>query len=63
MLLTRREAIAGCCGGLALLRGPSALAEASYPNQTDAGQFCRFRQDRGRSLGGHRPRVGRRAGM
>ena len=35
MLLTRWEAIAGCCcGGQALLAEPSALAEASYPNQT-----------------------------
>lgn len=35
MLLTRREAIGGCCaGGLALLTEPSALAEASYPHQT-----------------------------
>jgi tripartite-type tricarboxylate transporter receptor subunit TctC len=32
MLLTRREAIAG--GGLALLTGRPALAEAAYPNRT-----------------------------
>jgi tripartite-type tricarboxylate transporter receptor subunit TctC len=32
MLLTRREAIAGC--GLALLAGRPALAEAAYPNRT-----------------------------
>jgi tripartite-type tricarboxylate transporter receptor subunit TctC len=34
MLLTRREAIAGCCGGLALLTGLPAFAEAAYPNRT-----------------------------
>ena len=34
MLLTRREAIAGCCGGLALLTGSPGLAEAAYPNRT-----------------------------
>jgi tripartite-type tricarboxylate transporter receptor subunit TctC len=39
MLLTRREAIAGCGGGLALLTGlkslmPAALAQAAYPNRT-----------------------------
>jgi tripartite-type tricarboxylate transporter receptor subunit TctC len=34
MLLTRREAICGFGGGLALLAGPRALAEAAYPNRT-----------------------------
>src|SRR5712675_198293 len=34
MPLTRREAIAGCGGGLALLAGPGALAQAAYPNRT-----------------------------
>jgi tripartite-type tricarboxylate transporter receptor subunit TctC len=34
MLLTRREAIAGCCGGLALLTGSPGFAEAAYPNRT-----------------------------
>jgi tripartite-type tricarboxylate transporter receptor subunit TctC len=34
MLLTRREAIAGCCGGLALLTELPVLAEAAYPSQT-----------------------------
>src|ERR1700736_6095444 len=34
MLLTRREAIAGYCGGLALLTGLPALAEAAYPSRT-----------------------------
>jgi tripartite-type tricarboxylate transporter receptor subunit TctC len=34
MLLTRREAIAGCGGGLALLAGLPARAETAYPNQT-----------------------------
>jgi hypothetical protein len=29
----------------------------------DAGQFCRLHQDRGRSLGRHRQKFGRRAGM
>lgn len=33
MLLTRREAMAGCCGGLALLTELPALAEAAYPSQ------------------------------
>ena len=33
MLLTRREALAGCGGGLALLAGLPALAEAAYPNR------------------------------
>jgi tripartite-type tricarboxylate transporter receptor subunit TctC len=34
MLLTRREAMAGCCGGLALLTHPPARAEAAYPTRT-----------------------------
>ena len=34
MLLTRRGAIAGYCGGLALLTGLPALAEAAYPSRT-----------------------------
>ena len=34
MLLTRREAMAGYCGGLALLTGLPALAEAAYPSRT-----------------------------
>src|SRR5450631_730562 len=34
MLLTRREAIAGCGGGLALLAGRPALAEVTYPSRT-----------------------------
>src|SRR5450631_3339225 len=34
MLLTRREAIAGCGGGLALLAGPPTLAEVAYPSRT-----------------------------
>src|ERR1700722_12889960 len=34
MLLTRREAIAGCGGGLVLLTGSRAGAEAAYPNRT-----------------------------
>jgi tripartite-type tricarboxylate transporter receptor subunit TctC len=34
MLLTRREAIAGCCGGLTLLTGSPGFAEAAYPNRT-----------------------------
>ena len=33
MLLTRREALAGCGGGLALLVGLPASAEAAYPNR------------------------------
>jgi tripartite-type tricarboxylate transporter receptor subunit TctC len=33
MLLTRREAIAGCGGGLALLMGLPALAQTAYPNR------------------------------
>ncbi len=33
MLLTRREAMAGCCGGLALLTELPARAEAAYPGQ------------------------------
>jgi len=33
MLLTRREALAGCGGGLALLAGLPASAEAAYPNR------------------------------
>ena len=33
MLLTRREAMAGCCGGLALLTELPARAEAAYPSQ------------------------------
>src|ERR1700731_1753478 len=34
MLLTRREAICGFGGGLALLSGPRALAEAAFPIRT-----------------------------
>jgi tripartite-type tricarboxylate transporter receptor subunit TctC len=34
MLLTRRAAIAGFAGGLAVLTGPSARAEAAYPSRT-----------------------------
>jgi tripartite-type tricarboxylate transporter receptor subunit TctC len=34
MPLTRREAIAGCCGGVVLLKGWPAFAEAAYPNRT-----------------------------
>jgi tripartite-type tricarboxylate transporter receptor subunit TctC len=34
MLLTRREAIAGLGGGLALLTGPSASAQPTYPSRT-----------------------------
>src|ERR1700733_4162006 len=34
MLLPRREAICGFGGGLALLSGPRALAEAAYPSRT-----------------------------
>ena len=34
MLLTRREAIAGIGGGLALLSGLPALAQAAYPSRT-----------------------------
>jgi tripartite-type tricarboxylate transporter receptor subunit TctC len=34
MPLTRREAIAGCGAGLALLTGLPALAEAAYPSRT-----------------------------
>ncbi len=34
MLLTRREAIAGCGGGLAMLTGLPALAQAAYPSRT-----------------------------
>src|SRR4051794_13873228 len=33
MLLTRREAMAGCAGGLASLMSP-AIAQAAYPNRT-----------------------------
>jgi len=33
MLLTRRQAIIGCGGGLALLAGPPARAQAAYPSQ------------------------------
>ena len=33
MLLTRREALAGCGGGLALLAGLPASAEAAYPSR------------------------------
>jgi tripartite-type tricarboxylate transporter receptor subunit TctC len=34
MLLTRREAIAGCGGGLAMLTGLPAVAQAAYPSRT-----------------------------
>src|SRR5712664_1218815 len=34
MLLTRREAIAGCGGGLAMLTGLPAFAQAAYPSRT-----------------------------
>src|SRR6266581_6766995 len=34
MLLTRRAAIAGCGGGLAMLRGLPAFAQAAYPSRT-----------------------------
>jgi tripartite-type tricarboxylate transporter receptor subunit TctC len=34
MLLTRREAIAGCGGGLATLTGLPAFAQAAYPSRT-----------------------------
>src|SRR5260221_8040863 len=34
MLLTRRQAIAGCSGGLAMLTGRPALAQAVYPSRT-----------------------------
>jgi tripartite-type tricarboxylate transporter receptor subunit TctC len=34
MLLTRRQAMAGCGGGLALLTGLPSRAEAAYPSQT-----------------------------
>src|ERR1700716_164602 len=34
MLLTRREAIARCGGGLAMLMGPPAFAQAAYPSRT-----------------------------
>src|SRR5258708_21538974 len=34
MSLTRREALAGLGGGLALLTGQGALAQAAYPNRT-----------------------------
>src|SRR5665213_1207165 len=34
MVLTRREAMAGFGGGLALLAAPPALAQAAYPNRT-----------------------------
>src|ERR1700722_16451724 len=34
MLLTRRGAIAGCGGGLALLMGLPALAQGTYPSRT-----------------------------
>jgi tripartite-type tricarboxylate transporter receptor subunit TctC len=34
MLLTRREAITGCGGGLALLMGSPALAQTAYPSRT-----------------------------
>src|SRR5229473_1882104 len=34
MLLTRREAFAGCGGGLALLMGLPALAQTAYPSRT-----------------------------
>src|SRR5437879_3146767 len=34
MLLTRREAFAGCGGGLALLMGLPALGQAAYPSRT-----------------------------
>jgi tripartite-type tricarboxylate transporter receptor subunit TctC len=34
MLLTRRDAIAGCGGGLALLMGSPALAQTAYPSRT-----------------------------
>ena len=33
MLLTRREAMAGCAGGFALLVSP-AKSQAAYPNRT-----------------------------
>jgi tripartite-type tricarboxylate transporter receptor subunit TctC len=33
MLLTRRQAIAGCCGALACLIAPRALAQAAYPSR------------------------------
>ena len=33
MLLTRREALAGCASGLALLVGSPAAADAAYPNR------------------------------
>ena len=34
MPLTRREAIAGLAGGLALLTGRAAFAQAAYPSRT-----------------------------
>ena len=34
MPLTRREAIAGCGGGLAMLTGLPAFAQAAYPSRT-----------------------------
>src|ERR1700724_998703 len=34
MLLTRRQAIAGCGGGLAMLAGLPAFAQAAYPSRT-----------------------------
>src|SRR6267143_4205251 len=34
MLLTRREAMAGCGGGLAMLTGLPAFAQAAYPSRT-----------------------------
>src|SRR6266576_1893928 len=34
MLLTRREALAGCGGGLAMLTGLPAFAQAAYPSRT-----------------------------
>ena len=34
MLLTRRAAMAGCGGGLAMLTGLPAFAQAAYPSRT-----------------------------
>ena len=65
MLLTCRAAMAGLSGGLAALKvAPAGVSScAGAVAGIDAGQFCRLRTDRGRSLGRDRQEVGRRSGL
>ena len=41
MSLTRREALAGLGGGLALLAGQGAQAQAAYPSRTSGSDSIR----------------------